>query len=103
MEFGSILDELDAAMCFDIGHAVAEVGEKDALRFLEDYGHLVSHLHVQDTRDRQDSHLAIGDGEIDFSEFASRLPDFDGTMILEIFTEDAELLELSRKRLLQNF
>ncbi len=103
MEFGQILEELGASMCFDIGHAVAEVGEKDALKFLGEYSHLVSHLHVQDTRNQQDSHLVIGDGEIDFEEFASHLQDFEGTAILEIFTEDAELLEMSRKRLLRHF
>lgn len=102
-EFGELLEELDVAMCFDIGHAVAEVGEEESVEFLEEYNHLISHLHIQDTRDERDSHLSLGDGEIDFEAVCEHLQDFDGTACLEIFTEDEEIMELSRKKFLRNF
>lgn len=101
-EFGEILEELDARMCFDIGHAVAEVGQEEAVEFLGNFSHLLSHLHIQDTRNQQDSHIAIGDGEIDFEPVASQLSGFDGTVCLEIFS-DNDLLKLSREKFLQHF
>lgn len=102
-EFGNILRERSLSMCFDIGHAVAEVGQKETIEFLEKYSEVVSHIHIQDARDRQDQHLSIGDGEIDFKPICSQFQDFEGTASLEIFTDDREQIDLSRRKWMRHF
>ncbi len=101
--FGDIMVDSQVSMCFDIGHAVAEVGHEETLIFLEEHRDIISHLHLQDTRNREDSHLALGDGEIDFEAVGRLIKDFDGTACLEIFTEDEKILELSKNKLLEHF
>ena len=67
-------------------------------RFLGDYADLVSHLHVHDVRRRGDTHLPIGAGEVDYGVVADSLPDFDGTVAVEVFTDDVPLLRDSADR-----
>lgn len=102
-ELGELLDSLDASMCFDNGHALAETGEEEMLEFLEEFSHLISHIHFQDTREGRDLHLPIGSSEVDFEPLADRLQDFDGTACLEIFTGDSDYMELSKQKFLEHF
>lgn len=97
-ELGEILESLGVSMCFDTGHAFSEAGQEETELFLEEYGHIISHLHVQDTREGRDLHICIGEGEIDFESLGPYLEDFKGTACLEIFTDDPEYLLLSRKK-----
>ena len=95
---GDIARETGTAVCFDVGHAYMEDGDDGVERFLDDYADLVSHLHVHDVRRRGDTHLPIGAGEVDYGVVADSLPDFDGTVAVEVFTDDVPLLRDSADR-----
>jgi|AntDeeMetagen681_2_1112603.scaffolds.fasta_scaffold00366_2 sugar phosphate isomerase/epimerase len=98
LELGELLDELDASMCFDTGHAFSEVGQEETEEFLDEYSHLISHLHLTDTREGRDMHLPIGSEEVGFKAIGEKLSDFDGTATMEIFTEDNDYILLSKKK-----
>lgn len=97
-ELGELLDELDASMCFDTGHAFSEVGQEEMEEFLDEYSHLISHLHLQDTREGRDMHLPIGSEEIEFKPVGEKLSDFNGTATMEIFTSDNDYILLSKEK-----
>ncbi|NHN46592.1 sugar phosphate isomerase/epimerase [Halostella sp. JP-L12] len=95
---GDLAAETDTAVCFDIGHAYMEDGDDGVERFLDDHGERVSHLHVHDVRRRGDTHLPVGAGEVDYDLVADSLPAFDGTVAVEVFTDDGALLRDSAER-----
>ncbi len=94
---GAALADCDVQVCFDVGHAYQEGGQAAVEAFLADHAGHVSHLHVHDARARGDSHLTLGDGEIDYEPVAAELvaAGFDGTVSIESFTPDMRLLEHS--------
>lgn len=95
---GDLARETETAVCFDVGHAYMEDGNDGVDRFLSGYGDLVSHLHVHDARSRGDTHLPIGAGEIDYDLISDHLGGFDGTVAVEVFTDDLELLDGTARR-----
>ncbi|WP_440765810.1 sugar phosphate isomerase/epimerase family protein [Natronorubrum sp. DTA7] len=95
---GDLARETETAVCFDVGHAFMEDGDDGVDRFLSQYGDLVSHLHVHDARSRGDTHLPIGAGEIDYEVVATHLEGFEGTVAVEVFTDDVPLLCDSARR-----
>jgi sugar phosphate isomerase/epimerase len=95
---GDLARETGTAVCFDVGHAYMEDEDDGVERFLDQYGDLVSHLHVHDVRRRGDTHLPLGAGEIDYGLVAEAFPDFDGTVAVEVFTDDVPLLRDSAER-----
>lgn len=97
-ELGEVLDEHNASMCFDTGHAFSEVGQEEVEEFLDEYSHLISHLHLQDTREGRDMHLPIGSEEINFKPIGEKLSAFTGTATMEIFTSDNDYILLSKQK-----
>ena len=95
---GDIAAEIDAPVCFDVGHAYMEDGNDGVERFAKRYGDLVSHLHVHDVRGRGDTHMPIGAGEIDYGIVSEYFDAFDGTVAVEVFTDDATLLRDTASR-----
>lgn len=95
---GDLAEQVGASVCFDVGHAYMEEGNDGINRFLKYHGDLISHLHVHDARRRGDTHIPIGAGEIDYSIVTDRLSDFDGTVAVEVFTDDLRLLVDSADR-----
>jgi sugar phosphate isomerase/epimerase len=95
---GEIATEEDLPVCFDVGHAYMEDGNDGVERFLKRHGDLVSHLHVHDARSRGDTHIPIGAGEVDYGVVSERLDGFDGTVAVEVFTDDVDLLRDSAAR-----
>lgn len=95
---GDIARDTGTAVCFDVGHAYMEDGDDGIERFLGDYGDLVSHLHVHDARSRGDTHLPVGAGEVTYDLVADPLSDFDGTVAVEVFTDDRPLLNDTARR-----
>ena len=75
-----------------------EGGDKAIKRFLRSHGDRVSHLHCHDVRRRGDTHLPVGAGEVDYGSMAGALDGFDGTVALEVFTDDDALLVDSAER-----
>lgn len=97
----SFAEQLGVSVCLDTGHAFAESGQEGLEDFLDEAGEELSHLHVQDSMDGDDSHVAVGHGDIDWKEVGSRLEEFEGTATLEIFTNDWDYAGLSREKLLE--
>jgi sugar phosphate isomerase/epimerase len=95
---GDIATQTDASICFDVGHAYMEDGNEGIERFLKNHGDRVSHLHVHDVRGRGDTHMPIGAGEVDYDLLATYLGGFDGTVAVEVFTDDVTLLRDSADR-----
>ncbi|EMA35620.1 Xylose isomerase domain-containing protein TIM barrel [Halobiforma lacisalsi AJ5] len=95
---GDLARETETAVCFDVGHAYMEDGDDGVDRFLSDYGASVSHLHVHDVRSRGDTHLPIGAGEVDYGIVADHLAGFEGTVAVEVFTDDRPLLRDTAER-----
>ena len=95
---GRLAREAGASVCFDVGHAYMEDGGDGIARFTREYGDLISHLHVHDARSRGDTHLPIGAGEIGYEEVGERLDGFDGTVAVEVFTDDVPLLRDTARR-----
>ena len=89
---GDIADETGASVCFDVGHAYMEGGNDAIRRFLRHHGDQVSHLHCHDVRRRGDTHMPVGAGEVDYGIVSNGLDGFDGTVALEVFTDDDALL-----------
>ncbi|RQG95491.1 sugar phosphate isomerase/epimerase family protein [Natrarchaeobius chitinivorans] len=89
---GDLARETGTAVCFDVGHAYMEDGDDGVDRFCSRYGDLVSHVHVHDARSRGDTHIPIGAGEIDYDVVRKHLAGFDGTVAIEVFTDDLTLL-----------
>jgi len=89
---GELARETETAVCFDVGHAYMEDGDDGIDRFLSAYGDLVSHVHVHDARSRGDTHIPIGAGEISYDTVADHLGGFGGTVAIEVFTDDRQLL-----------
>lgn len=97
-DLGPFLSEVDAAACFDVGHAFMEGGQDAIERFLDAYGDLVSHLHVHDARARGDTHIPVGSGDVDWAAVGTALDGYDGTATVEVFTGDLDYLELSAEK-----
>ena len=95
---GDIARETDASVCFDVGHAYMEGGNKAIRRFLRSHADRVSHLHCHDVRRRGDTHMPVGAGEVDYAAVSAELDGFDGTVALEVFTDDDALLCDSAER-----
>lgn len=89
---GDLAEETNTPVCFDVGHAYMEDGMDGITRFLKHHANRVSHLHVHDARSRGDTHLPLGAGEIDYDVVDEYLGDFDGTVAIEVFTDDRSLL-----------
>lgn len=102
-ELGEMLEDVGVSMCFDTGHAYSEVGQEEMEEFLDAYGHLVSHLHLQDTREGRDLHMPIGSAEIDFEALGPYFSGFEGTACLEVFTGDRDYILLSKQKFLETF
>ena len=95
---GDIARETDTPICFDVGHAYMEGDNKAIKRFLRSHGDQISHLHCHDVRRRGDTHLPVGAGEVAYDLLASELDGFDGTVAIEVFTDDDALLVDSAER-----
>lgn len=86
---------------FDIGHC-----SQNGYNIVDDVleaGTRLKHLHLHDNFGKDNGHLPIGDGTIDFKAFAQALKQigYDGLYMLELFRCDEENLRYSRERLLE--
>lgn len=88
-----------ASMTFDTSHALlAGMDEADMATFCCTYADRIEHFHLVDTR-RDDEHLPVGMGRIDFTAVFAGLADagWSGTATLEIGTEDFDTIALGKR------
>jgi sugar phosphate isomerase/epimerase len=106
-EFVDILAKFPTLnLLLDIGHAhIGDAGGKKCLRFIEMFPGRIGHLHVSDNFCKEDQHLPIGAGIIDFSKAVKALKgiEYDDTVTLEVFSRDRDYLKMSKKKMEEMF
>lgn len=100
-DFPYLFQETDANMTLDTGHArISGMGSEEMSMFVEEFKDRVTHLHLNDTRRPKDEHLPFGAGNLDFEQILAPLQEgWDGTLSLEVFTDDWEYMRISKERL----
>jgi len=106
-EFEDILAKFPMIhLLLDIGHAhIDNAGGKKCLRFIEMFSGRIRHLHVSDNFGKEDQHLPIGAGIIDFSKVVKALKGigYNDTITLEVFSRDRDYLMISKKKMEEMF
>ncbi len=86
----------------DIGHL--NIFGRDPVEYLRRYKDKMLHVHMHDNNGIDDLHLPLGAGNINWDQLISVLKSFyDGTITLEIFSEDREYVLYSKKKLLEKW
>jgi sugar phosphate isomerase/epimerase len=82
----------------DVGHA--NIGGDRLEGLLKAFADRLRHVHLSDNRGREDDHMPLGAGRIDWPR-AIRLvkrAGYDGTITLEVFATDRDYLLLSAEK-----
>jgi sugar phosphate isomerase/epimerase len=101
-ELDHLLADTTASLTVDTGHARIEgFSATESAAFLEDHADRVSHLHLNETRGQSDEHLPFGAGTLDFETVLEPLltTDWDGTLSLEVGTENLDYIGHSKDHL----
>lgn len=88
-------------LVLDIGHAhIGSKKDDTVFRFIEKFHSRIGHIHASDNFGKEDQHLPIGVGTIDFSKVVKTLKKigYDDTVTFEIFSRDRDYLEISRRK-----
>jgi sugar phosphate isomerase/epimerase len=100
--YSRLLEEVPGLQIhLDFGHA--NLGEDDGASFCGHLGLHIRHVHFSDNRGREDDHMPLGAGNIDWKRAVSALKSigYDGTITLEVFCGDKSVLfqhlEISRR------
>lgn len=92
-QLAEIVDGTDLGVTFDIGHANT-TEQIDAV--IDLLGDRFVNIHIHDNDGSRDSHLAIGEGSIDFDRVVRRLSGYRGNWIIESKSLDSALRSLPR-------
>ncbi len=90
-DLSEFLIENDLSMCLDIGHAnTMKYAASDM------YLPIVKHIHAHDNLADDDTHLALGDGNIDFKTIFDTYEsnNYDGVYVIEVNTKESILKSL---------
>ena len=98
-EFKLLFSESDIGMTLDVGHASTADGE-GLENHIAQFKKRVKHVHLHDNDRRADQHLPLGAGKIDIARAVKDLKAFyDGTITVEVHSQDREYLKISREKL----
>ncbi len=102
-QLGELLDPLpELALHLDLGHTNLDVAQDSAESILAVYGSRLRHVHLHDNLGGSaDLHLPLGAGTVDLPRSLNALKKagYDGTITLEVFAPDRELLRFSAQKL----
>jgi sugar phosphate isomerase/epimerase len=96
-----LIDGTDLMICFDIGHANT-IGKVDEC--IDAFKGRIVNIHIHDNMGKNDDHMTIGDGSIDFKQVLSKLKWYKGNYIIEsknmpsAIASKKRLEELMRKK-----
>jgi Sugar phosphate isomerases/epimerases len=100
---GDLAARSDAAICLDVGYAYLEANTDGVMEFLDSYGDLVEHLHVHDVRQRGDTHIPVGSGDVEYDALVEPITQANPESVtIEVFTDDPQYLETSADRFLES-
>ena len=73
---------------FDVAHAFIENRMKGVKEYLDNFNDRLVHIHIHDNHGKQDEHLPLGNGKIDFRKVVRLLKgyNYDKTVTFEVFT-----------------
>ena len=104
-DLGPLLEAVpDLGLTLDVGHGQLLTDTNTSFDIIENLSASIKHIHLHDNRGgrgvKDDLHLPLGEGIIDFHGIFERLvkKGYNGTVTLEL---EKEVLESSRKRILQ--
>jgi sugar phosphate isomerase/epimerase len=85
----------------DVGHAFVR-GNKFR-HLLAAFKDKIAHVHLSDNRTRDDDHMPIGAGNINWADVIPAIKGigYDGTITLEVFSPDTRYLAASREKVLE--
>ena len=97
-DLNNILTEYDMSMTLDIGHANHSGYSEDEMYFDS-----IKHIHAHDNNGDDDSHLPLGEGNIDLKCIINKLEEknYRGIYIIEV--NDYDSIEKSYKYIKENF
>ena len=101
-EFQEVFETFpELRLTLDIGHAHLGGERNRAIEFIQSYGHRIAHIHANDNFGKEDNHLPIGAGIIDFERMIKALKEisYNETLTLEVFSKDRDYLRLSREKI----
>lgn len=102
IDFIKIFEQLpNLNLTFDTGHA--NIGNPEGnriLEFIETFSDRIGHVHISDNFGKEDNHLPIGTGTINFDSVLKSLKGigYKDTVTFEIFSKDREYLQISRDK-----
>ena len=88
-------------LTLDTGHAnIRSRGSNKNLEFIERFPDRIAHIHANDNFGKEDNHLPLGTGTIDFSKIGKALKGigYDETVTFEVFSRDRDYLKISREK-----
>jgi sugar phosphate isomerase/epimerase len=88
-------------LTLDTGHAhIQDLEGTRCLRFIEMFPDRIGHVHASDNFGREDSHLPIGAGSVNFPAIAKALKraGYNDTVTLEVFSRDRDYVKISREK-----
>ncbi len=101
-EFQEVFESFpDLRLALDIGHANLGGGKNKSSEFIHQYGYRIGHIHANDNFGKEDNHLPIGAGIINFEKILKELNEtqYDETLTLEVFSRDREYLKISKDKI----
>lgn len=101
-EFQSVFEAFpETRLTLDIGHANLGGGKNRSSEFIQRFGVRIGHVHANDNFGKEDSHLPIGAGIIDFEKILRELKEarYDDTLTLEVFSRDRDYLKISKEKI----
>ncbi len=102
-DFDDLFEKFPGArLTLDTGHAhIGRGGDERIVAFIQRFAGSIGHVHASDNFGREDDHLPIGAGSIDFPKIVKALKGigYDDTITLEIFSRDRDYLCISREKL----
>jgi len=101
-EFQPVFDAFpEIRLTLDVGHANLGGGKNRSSEYIRLYGYRIGHVHANDNFGKEDSHLPIGAGIIDFERIMKELKEaqYDETITLEVFSRDKDYLKISRDKI----
>ena len=73
-DYEQIFSEVpDAMLLLDIAHAFYLSGEEGVLYFINNFSQKIRHVHLCDNTGKDDDHLFLGKGEINFKKFITEV------------------------------
>jgi len=101
-EFAEVFERFPTLkMTLDTGHAnIGGRGDKKAIDFIQQFSDRIVHIHANDNFGKEDNHLPVGAGTVDFQKIVKALKNigYNQTVTLEVFSQDREYLSISREK-----